>query len=299
MQKSQLAAHVAPNGQAISLLALLLLVDSLHFVFARALLPYFAPTLSSLFVMGVGALEVGLYAAHRRQLRWSSLGRHWGFFVTIGFLIAASTVLTYTAVRYIDAGTASMLGKMSILFSLGFGLLWLRERLNAVQMGGALLAVAGVFLITFQPGSYFQLGSLVVASTFMYALHTAIVKRYGGHIDFLNFFFFRLLSTTTFLLLFAVAMGDFTWPASSGAWPLLLLAGTVDVAISRSLYYLALRRLTMSLHAIVLTISPVATVLWALLLFGTFPGPRELLGGLAVLAGVLVATLYRSRAGQP
>jgi len=33
---------------------------------------------------------------------------------------------------------------------------------------------------------------------------------------------------------------------------------------------------------------------WSLLLFSAFPGPRELLGGLAVLVGVLLAT-YRRR----
>jgi drug/metabolite transporter (DMT)-like permease len=49
----------------------------------------------------------------------------------------------------------------------------------------------------------------------------------------------------------------------------------------------------MSIHTIVLTISPVATVLWSLLLFDTMPTPQQLLGGTAVILGVLIVTTHR------
>jgi drug/metabolite transporter (DMT)-like permease len=153
-----------------------------------------------------------------------------------------------------------------------------------------MLALSGVFIITFQPGDYLRLGSLmIVGSTFMYALHAALVKRYGGDMDFLSFFFFRLLFTTAFLLLFAVGGRALTWPTPT-AWLILLLAGTLDVTVSRGLYYAALRRLPITLFAIIMTLSPVIAIGWSLLLFDTFPSPIQLLGGLTVLCGVLLAT---------
>ena len=57
-----------------------------------------------------------------------------------------------------------------------------------------------------------------------------------------EFFVFRLAATTGFLLLFTISRGELVWPGWQ-AGLLLLLAGTVDVTISRGLYYLALRRL--------------------------------------------------------
>ena len=51
--------------------------------------------------------------------------------------------------------------------------------------------------------------------------------------------------------------------APPSIWLLIVVAGTVDIVISRTLYYVALRRLPMSLHAIILTLSPVVTLLWA------------------------------------
>jgi drug/metabolite transporter (DMT)-like permease len=70
--------------------------------------------------------------------------------------------------------------------------------------------------------------------------------------------------------------------------------GTVDVTISRALYYLALRRLNMSVHSIVLAFSPAVAVLWSLLLFDAMPTAQQLVGGGAVILGVLMVTLSRN-----
>lgn len=273
----------------------LLMIDSLHFVFARALIPYFDPAVSATMVMTVATIQVGLYGWYKGVLSLALLWRHFRFFLTIGACVAGSTVLTYASVNYIDAGTASMLGKMSTLFSLLIGVAWLREKLAPQQILGALVAIVGVFIISFQPGDVLQFGSLlVVISTASYAFHTAVVKRSGGEMDFLNFFFYRLL-LTTFCLVIIVLVRPSAWtPPPPIGWWLILLTATVDVVVSRSLYYLALRRIPMSMHAIILTVSPVVSIIWAFFLFDTFPGPQQLIGGIGVLLGVLMATLYRS-----
>ncbi len=288
-----------PANSVVLLVITLLMVDSLHFVFARLLLPYISPAVSAMYVLGIGTLEVGLFGLIRGQLHLRVLRRHFWFFLVIGFLVALSTNINYEAVAFIDPGTASLLSETTVLFGLGFGLFWLRDRLTWTQVGGALMAVAGVFIITYQPGDYLRVGSLLVlGSACMYAIHAAIAKRYGGQIEFLDFFFFRLLCTTGVLFLFAVGRRALVWPSTS-AWLLLGLVGTVDVVVSRTLYYVALRRLKMSIHSIVLTLSPVATICWSLLLFDTFPTPQQLLGGAGVILGVLIVTLNRSIQSVP
>lgn len=276
-------------------IAILLVVDSLHFVFARLLLPFLPGGTSAFFVLAVATVEVGLFLAIRRQIRFEAFWNNIPFFLIIGLLVAASTTFNYVAVGYIDPGTASLLAQTSILFALGFSIVWLKERLTRQEIIGALIALIGVFVISFQPGDYLRLGSiLVLSSAFMYALHAAIVKRHGGAIDFGNFFFFRVASVTCFLLLFVTARGQFTWPAPE-AWAILLLAGTVDVVISRVLYYVALRRLKMSFHTIILTLSPVITILWSILLFSEKPSLQGFIGGLAVILGVIIVTLSYTR----
>ena len=69
---------------------------------------------------------------------------------------------------------------------------------------------------------------------------------------------------------------------------MLLLAGTINVVISRALFYLALQRLNLSLHSIILTLSPVVAVGWTLVLFDTWPTVQQLIGGAVVILGVIL-----------
>lgn len=283
-------------SQNTSLLILVLLaVDGLHFIYARALREYMHPIASVTWVLGVGALEVGIFAARRGLFRWETFRKNAGFFLAIGALVGISTSLNYTAVKYIEPGVASLLSQMSILFGVAFGVFWLRDRLTRKQMLGAGLALAGGLVITFQPGEFLRLGALmVIGAAFMYALHAAVVKRYGDGIGFLEFFIWRLVATTGVLIGMAGAFGQLTLPPNAAAWGLIGIAGTMDVAVSRALYYLSLRRLSVSVHALIFTLSPVVAIVWAWGLFGTVPTGRELLGGSVVLVGVAVVTYHRA-----
>jgi drug/metabolite transporter (DMT)-like permease len=274
----------------------LLLIDSLHFVFAKMLLPYLPPVTSAFYVLGVATVQLGVFAQLQGSLQWLTFRRNAWLFLTIGFLIATSTAMNYAAVEFVDPGTASLLSKAGILFSLGFSLFWLKEHLNRWQGVGVLLALIGVFVITFQPGDYFRVGSLLVlGSTFLYAIHAALVKRYTEHISLIEFFFFRLLATSSFLFLFTAAGNRLVWP-SGQAWLILIIAGTVDVLISRTLYYKSLRLLTMSMHTIVMTLSPVIAVIWSLFLFEAPFTWQQAVGGVGILAGVVMVTLKQTPA---
>lgn len=283
------------TGGTAALVTALLLLDSLHFVFARLLLPHIAPGVSALYVMLVSTLEVGAFGVLTRRLHWQTARKHLGLFIAIGALIGVSMMANYEAVAFIDPGSASLLNQTSILFNLGFGFFLFHDRLNPRQLAGAAVAVAGVFVIAFQPGDYLRLGALIaVASAFMYALHAALSKlvldkRQNDTVDFVDFFFFRLLFTAAALACLSAIRGALALP-SPRALALVALVGTVDVVLSRALYYLALRRLTMSLHTLILTMSPIAAMIWSMLLFGVRPTLQQLLGGAAIITGMIIVS---------
>lgn len=277
----------------------LLLADSLHYVFARLLIPYLPATTSSFFYMGIATLEIAIFAAYTHKIDWRIFWDNAKFFLIIGFLIAFATAASFTAVTYIDPGTASMIARINTLFALGFGILWLKEKLVRGEKIGGAIAIVGVFVISFQRGELgdqIWLGALLVlGSSFTYALHSALVKKQGSGIEFTNFFLFRMLTSISFLFLFSVGRGEMMWPTGWRVWLILLLAATLNVVISRGLFYVALRRLDLSILTILLTLSPVITIMWSFVLFGVMPSVQGLLGGTAVIAGVLLVTKSRQQ----
>lgn len=285
-----------PDMQTAAMMAALVAVDSLHFVWAKLIHAEMSPVVSPLYVLGISTVEVGIFGLVTGKLNLKVLRDHLWFFIVIGFLIGVATNINYTAIGLLDPGVASLLGQTGTIWGLILGILWLKDRLNPLQGTGAVLAITGLVVINFQGGEYLQLGSLLILiSTFSYALHTAITKRFGGQIDFLNFFFYRVLFTSLALLVFTTARGGLSLPPSGKAWLFLLLTGTTDVVISRVLYYIALRRMPMSVHTLFLTASPVVTILWTLIIFGLYPLPKEILGGTIILSGVLLVNLGRQR----
>ena len=278
--------------QPRSLIVGLLLVDSLYYIFARLLLPLLPPAAGAMYMMVVGTVQVALLMGGR--VDWRVLWRHRWLFLTVGLLVGVNTNMGFVAVRYVDPGTASLLSRTSIVFGVALGVAWLGERLRPLEVVGAVIAVAGVAVISFQPGDYLRWGSLlVVASTALYALHSAVVKRFAGEIPFGEFMFFRVAAVAAVLVVLAVAQGAVLWPTAK-AWGWVALAAAVNVVLSRGLYYLALRRLDMSFLAIVLTLTPVVTWLWSVLAFGGQPTATEIGGGLATLTGVLLVTASRA-----
>ena len=273
------------------LVTALLVVESLYYVFARLLLPLVPPASGAMYMMVIGTLQIALLM--RGRLDWTVLRRHRWLFLSIGLLVGVNTTMGFVAVAYVDPGTAAMLSRTSILFGVGLGVAWLGERLRGLEVAGAGIAVAGVLAISVQPGDYLRWGSLIViASTALYAVHSALVKRFAGTIPFGEFMFFRVASVASVVTALAFAQGEVVWPGAV-AWWWIALAAAVNVVLSRGVYYLALRRLDMTFLTIVLTLTPVVTWLWSILLFGGRPTAVEIAGGIATLAGVLLVTATR------
>jgi len=291
-------AHSKQQNQPLPIPFILLgmlITDSLHHVFARALQPYFPSTIGAFWVMFSSAGALGLYLVFTKQLDVSVFTKNWRFFITIGVLIALATWLSYESLFYVDAGTASLLARSGIIFAIGLGLFWLKESLAATEWVGTAVSLIGVLVISFQPGLDLRWGAvLVLLASFSYTLHTAVVKRYAQDMPFANFFFFRVATTAVFSFFIALSQeGTVLISVSTNGWLIIGLVAAVDVIISRILYYWALRAIDLSYHTILLMISPVVTIGWSLLFFGEQPTWLAIGGGTAVLIGQFIIMRYR------
>ena len=79
MQKTVVGTTNQIDTGQLPLLLLVLLFDSMHFIFARLLLPYVSPDVSAMYVIGVATVQVGIYGWATGQLRLAPLRDHWRF----------------------------------------------------------------------------------------------------------------------------------------------------------------------------------------------------------------------------
>jgi len=67
------------------------------------------------------------------------------------FCTVLPTWMIAESVRRIGASTASLIGSLGPVFTLGFGALMLDEPINAMQIAGMALVLAGVMLVSRGP----------------------------------------------------------------------------------------------------------------------------------------------------
>ncbi|HVM31397.1 MAG TPA: DMT family transporter [Candidatus Limnocylindrales bacterium] len=99
----------------------------------------------------------------------------------------------------------------------------------------------------------------------------------------------------------AIATGRPVWPDQipAEAWPPLLGVGIVATAVAVQAFYAGARRIGAAQAALASTVEPVYTILLATLLFGETLGPVQIIGGVLVIVGVLIAQSGELRRRQP
>lgn len=100
-----------------------------------------------------------------------------------------------------------------------------------------------------------------------------------------------LTATAAGWWLAALALGRPVQPTlvPAEAWPHLLGVGVLATAVAVQAFYAGARRIGAAQASLVSTVEPVYTIVLATLLFGEMLGPVQVLGGILVIVGVIIA----------
>lgn len=256
---------------------------------------------------GVGAIVLLPLGMAALGGRWHLLRRNAGLIAWYGVLAVALTQFCYfSAVRYLQAGPALLIEYTTPAAIVGW--LWWRrgERPGTMTlMGGAvagfgLLIVLDIFSGTTLslPGVLWALGAMVgMASYFLLSADN------GNELPPMALAAGGLVTGTAALGLLAL-VGVLPM-ATSGApvayagvsmpvWAPLLLLAVVTSAVSYATGIAAVRRLGSRLASFIALSEVLAAVLWSWLLLSEIPAAAQLVGGVLVLAGVVLVKLGES-----
>jgi len=210
----------------------------------------------------------------------------------MGLIEVVATTSLYAAISLSsNPAVPSFLRNLEYLFVTLFGIWLLSERFGKLAKVGALLTLAGAFIISFRQSSFsgFITGTsgLMLLSTSFYAARTILAKKHIGEIRpvvlALNRAIFLLSFATVFMFAFRYS---FVIPAR--AFLFIVSGSFVGPFLTSVFQYSALRYIEASRAAIVQSTTGLFVLTGAFLIFGNLPATIQIAGGMLAMAGVVL-----------
>ncbi|MFG6147567.1 DMT family transporter [Halobacillus sp. B23F22_1] len=195
----------------------------------------------------------------------------------------------------IDAGVASLIVSTTPLFSAVLARVLLKETFGKFGWIGSIVAFLGMVLVTFgSTGEFnFEWGILAIlvaaiGESFYFVLQSRYLEKYG----FLPFTTYTILAGTLFMLFFTPGITEAIQQASAEGLITVLYLGLLPTIIP----YFAIAYATLKQGASEATscfyLTPAAAIGISWVWLGEVPAFLSIVGGVVVLMGVSLSTLY-------
>ncbi|MCB9418436.1 MAG: DMT family transporter [Ardenticatenaceae bacterium] len=245
--------------------------------------------------MGIATVLLAPVFWNQQRQRMKIPRRETAVALIAGFFFAGDLIFWNTGVLISGATNPTLMGNTAPLW-VGLGaLLIFREKLNRKFWLGLLLAISGAAVILgLDALKDVGLGtSLGLLSGLFYAGYYLVTQRSRQKLDALSSFWLSALSSTFFLLLAALLLGQpLTGYPTATYWNFLGLALLVQAGGQLAINF-ALGYLPASVVSPTMLAQPVLTAIFAIPLLGETLSFWQIVGGLAVIAGVYI--VHRSR----
>ena len=156
----------------------------------------------------------------------------------------------------------------------------------AVAVAGMLMLSAGNFRLR---GEGLAGDALSVLTSVFYAGYFVVVARLRAKHDTALIVVWTAAVASTALLPIALMTSDTIFPSSWQGWSALLLLAFICQAGAQSVIAFALAHLPAPLSAVTLMIQPLTAGIMAWIILGEALGSLQVLGGIVLLAGILIA----------
>ncbi|MFQ5576101.1 MAG: DMT family transporter [Anaerolineae bacterium] len=232
------------------------------------------------------AWGLGYYALQPNKVPWRRLRPHLGALILLGLFSSASNFFLFTAIQLGEPTMVAFFSRSETVFSLLWGVTFLKEKLTGLQWLGVATAVAGAGLMTHRGGTlvWTVLGLALIAN-FFNATTSYVAKRNTGRVPPAVLGIARTVVLAVSLGTLGLLWGQLTLPSLRA---LLWITGGAFFGpfLSYLLFYKGLTTMDMGQAAIIRATQPLFVALYSLILFGRLIGWVQFGGGLIILIGV-------------
>lgn len=239
---------------------------------------------------GIFGLVSYRYAVRRELSPPAQLcGHTWLLLLSIALLNGIRGLTQHAAVLIGDPALVSFLGRFTTVDVLLLSVLLLGERLNRQSIVGSALVITGALLITYTSASVNDAVILLMSAAALSEAADIVVAKAAGRTAPLPLMVaIRGLGTASFAALVMLTTGQWTLP-SAGVLPVLVIGAAIGPFGGFFARYLGLRYINAWTMGILIATQPLFTVLYSAVFLGGAPDAPSLLGGLILVAGVILA----------
>ncbi len=210
-----------------------------------------------------------------------------------GLLLGGGSALQQMGMVFAMASKAGFLNSLGVIIVPFLSVVLLKKKLPRVIWLCALIAMGGLFCMSFQGGEVglAQGDGLILLCTLVFSGHMIALSLYADDLDpvrlsCLQFLVCAALSAVLMALWEEPVLGDIL-----AAWQPILYAGLLSGAVAYTIQTFALRECEATVASIIMSLESVFGVLFGALLLSERLSPREGAGCLLILLAVVLAQL--------
>lgn len=288
------------KGSILALIAALALANS--FIFSKSALNtvHFVQFGLVWFSMGfVWLIAYILISGDLKEIRKLNRKGHLYTFL-VGLFEALGTAFFYLALKKVEnPAIVSFLGNAGPVFVTLFGVILLKEIYSKLEILGVILAISGIFAISFQSGAVssgiFMPGTeWIILASLMFATGTIIGRKQINQVSPSLLSLIRVvLLLMVFVVLFISLDLDLRLPAK--AYRDMAVGSLLEALITMVAAYSALKYIQAIRMSILVNSKSIWVLISAYFFFKMIPETHQLIGGLLSLAGVILLTVGKKK----
>ena len=275
------------------------------YIFSKAALMEVSLPQFGVYWFGFGLLWILIFAWYRKTYKvlLELPGRCYLTLLILGIIEIFSAYFFFKAIDTITNPTiVSFIGNISPAFVITLSFFILKERFNALELWGILLALSGAFVISYKGNTNIQDmfingAQYVLYSSLLGAVNILIIKKKIEKIHPI----ILTISRSFFLFIFSILALNIIGQSlaiSGNAFKNIIIGSLLGPFLTVIAGYLALQYIPLSRKAIIDSTRGLFVLFGSYLYFNDFPSPIALLGGLVTIIGVLLIAFGRARRQQ-
>jgi len=210
-----------------------------------------------------------------------------------GVYLAADVAVWHYSIQMTTVANSTLLANVAPVFVVLAGWILFGTRVTGTYMIGLAAAMTGVFILSRASLSlseeYFIGDLLGVLTAVFYAAYQMSVERLRKRFSTVTIMKYAIPASALIMLPVALASGDDLLPVTLAGWGFLIALAAGPQVFGQGLIAWALAHLPVAFASVSLLVQPVTAALVAWALFGEQIGAQQAVGGVIVLAGIMLA----------